>query len=150
MVSIITNLLPLFAGFISGIFKFHLENKSKQQEILLQKLGAEQKGYKRAANIKDKGISWTRRTIALIFTIGLFSIIGAILLIGSLDPQAIVNVPVEGSRYSILSILGITSPTKITDYIQLQGIAIVMPLIEPIIGAVQVIVGFYFGSARTR
>ena len=150
MISILTSLLPLLTGFIGGIFKFHLENKSKQQEILLGKLGAEQKGYKRAAGIKDKGVSWTRRTIALIFTIGLFSIIGLILLMGGLDPDVVVNVPKEGVRHTLFSFIGLTTPTKITDYIQLQGVTVVMPLIEPVIGAVQVIVGFYFGSARTR
>jgi len=150
MFAVLQSVLPLITGFIGGIVKLHLEAKAEQQKLLITRAGLEEKSRRRAASIKDEKVSWTRRTIALIFTIGLFLIIGAILAVGIFSPDTVINVPKEGFRYNLLSIIGITSPKEVVDYVQLSGVAIVMPLVEPIIAAVQVIVGFYFGSARTK
>ena len=150
MLMILQNVLPLFGGFIGGIFKMHLENKAEQQKMLIAGSKLEEKSRRRAGNIKDEKVAWTRRTIALIFTIGLLVIIAIVLVVGAMAPEININVPQVKYKHSLLSLVGITSPKEVQDYVQLTGVTIVMELIAPIISALQVIVGFYFGSAKNK
>jgi hypothetical protein len=148
MISVLTTVLPLLTGFVGGIFKRHLELKAQQMKALIDRGNFEEKSRNRAANLQDDKVSWTRRTIALLFTTSLLFIVVVVTLTGIFSEEMIINVPRISYKDTLFSSIGFTDPKEIKDYVQLQGLTVVAPLLEPVVSAVQVIIGFYFGASR--
>jgi hypothetical protein len=150
MLLLFQGLIPLFSGFFAGIFKLHLENRAEQQRMLIERVRAFDKSAERAASISDKGISFTRRSIALIFTLGIFIILVTLVFFGLTNPSAVVNVPVTEYSNTLLSWLGFTKPNTIIKYEEIRGAVLPAEIIQPVVESLQVIVGFYFGSTRGK
>jgi len=146
MLALLQGLLPLFGGFFAGAFRANMEYKHLQMQILLAKDKKQLKSQELALQVKDKGVAWTRRFLAILFSCSLIGIVASVFLYSFLDPNAVVNVPRETMEHSFFSfLLPWIDPTPTTEYVQLRGLTIILPLIEPIAQPVLMIVGFYFG-----
>ncbi len=150
MIILFKTLLPLILSFVVGMMKSTIEAKQKQMELMIQKFGVEEKSRKRAGNIKDKNIAWTRKTLALIFSLALVGVIVTTIFAGIFNPELVINVPQETFKHSIFSFIGLTSPKIINGYVQLKGVTLALPLIEVLVVITETIVGFYFGAAANR
>ena len=146
MISMLKVFLPILSGFITGLLKAHMENKAKQQEMLLAKAGFEEKTRQNARKMKGKDIAWTRRYIAVLFSTSFVGVFVTIILAGFFNPEISVNIPVEKYKNSFLSLLGFASPKVTTDYVTLKGMTLVYPFMEKLMILTEVIVGFYFGA----
>jgi purine nucleoside permease len=72
--------------------------------------------------------------------------VGLVFLYGFFYPEFTINVPKEVVKNTFLAaLIPWVDPVQTTEYVQLQGLTIVMPLLVPISEAVLMIVGFYFG-----
>jgi len=146
MIAVLTTLAPLIGGFFMGMMRAHMDYKNQQMQLLMNRAGLAEKSSSRAMQITDQKVSWTRRTLALIFSCSLIGMVGTVFLYGFIHPDFTINVPHEVVRNTFLSaIIPWVDTVKTTEYIQLKGLTIVMPLLVPISEAVLMIVGFYFG-----
>jgi hypothetical protein len=146
MMALITTLAPLIGGFFMGMMRAHMEHKNQQMQLLMNRAGIAEKSRTRAMQITDKRVSWTRRTLALIFSCSLIGMVGLVFLYGFFYPEFTINVPKEVVKNTFLAaLIPWVDPVQTTEYVQLQGLTIVMPLLVPISEAVLMIVGFYFG-----
>lgn len=139
------DLLPLIGGGIFGavvkLFSMSMENKRRQNEMLISSLQAKQKAIndvnEHAAN--NEYFAWTRRIIALSVT----AMIGALIFLPYLNPDMTVNMmttATDGGTY----LFGLFD-TKVTKdvWVQLQGV-----VFHPILASsYQAIVGCYFGAS---
>ncbi len=150
MIILLKTLLPLFSGFITGIIKSKMESSSRQQELTLQLLGANEKSRRRAGKIKDKKVAWTRRTLALMFSSTFLGLTSTLVLAGIFNPEMVLNVPQELTKHSLFSFIGLGSPNVINGYVELKGAVLVLPLMETLLITTQAIIGFYFGQAMSN
>lgn len=146
MFSLLKIVAPLILGLISGMMKANMEAKQKQMDLLLRKAGFEENSRKRAANLKGRGIAWTRRYLAILFATSFVGIISTVILAGIFNPDFVINVPKDIYKHSIFSYIGFVNPVITTEYIKLEGLTLVAPLIEKLMIITEAIIGFYFGS----
>jgi hypothetical protein len=150
MISTLTTLAPLIGGFLMGMVRTNMEYKAQHQQHLLDMLSMKHKSQLRAMRVTDKGVAWTRRVLALSFSFSLIAMVGMAFAYGFVYPEATINVPQEVIANSFLSFLiPWVDPVVTTEYVQLQGFTVAMPLLIPVSEAVLMIVGFYFGSGGT-
>lgn len=135
---------PLIIGLIGGLLKANSVAKSEQLNRLMTKAGFEEKSRRRAAGLR--GVAWTRRYIAILFSTSFVGIILSTMLAGIFNPDFIINIPKDVYKYSIFSYVGFTDPIITTEYITLKGMTLVAPLIEKLMIITEIIIGFYFGA----
>ena len=146
MIELLKILIPMGLGIFSGIMKAGSEAKNEQTKMLMKKAGFEEESRKRAANLKGKGVAWTRRYIAILFSTTFVGVVLAIILAGIFNPEFVINIPKETFKHSIFSLIGFVDPDITVDYIELKGMVLVAPLIEKLMIITEIIVGFYFGA----
>lgn len=148
MLILLKTFLPLISSFIFGLFKASMDAKRHQNEMLIERLSAVENTRKRAMQVKDKKVAWTRRVLALLFSCSLIGVMCVIILAGIFNPDLVVNVPQQVFKHSIFSFIGLVQPRVINNYIQLEGVTLALPLLEVMIIITETIIGFYFGSKR--
>lgn len=146
MISIFKIILPLLFGLVGGMLKANMEAKQKQMNMLLQKAGFEEKSRVRASKLKGKGVAWTRRYIAILFSTSFVGVIMATMLAGIFNPDFVINIPKDVYKHSVFSYIGFTNPVITTEYVTLKGMTLVAPLIEKLMIITEIIIGFYFGA----
>ena len=144
MLGLLKILLPLIAGIVSGFLKASSDQRHEQQKMILARAGFEEKSRNRAGALK--GVTWTRRYIAILFSTAFVATLMMIIFAGIFNPDFIVNIPKDVYAHSIFSFIGLTSPTVTQEYVQLQGVTLVAPIIEKLMIITEIIVGFYFGA----
>lgn len=148
MLILIKTLLPLISSFILGMFKASMQAKQQQTELLIQQLTAAEKSRSRAMTIQDSKVSWTRRTLALIFSLTFVALVLILTVAGVFNPDLVINVPQEMFKHSLFSFIGLVKPTVINGYVQLKGLTLALPLIEVLIFICEAVIGFYFGGKK--
>ncbi len=141
------SILSLIIGGVAGILKFlvgkHMEFKHQQQMALMQKAGLEYKDRSRANKINDKGISFTRRTLAFIFAAALT----APIFYGLLHPDATISIPQTYIEKGFWDwVLPWKNGTEVTKYIEVKALVIATPIYD----ICAMIIGFYFGSGGSK
>jgi hypothetical protein len=141
------SILSLIIGGVAGMLKFlvakHMDFKHQQQMALMQKAGLTYKSRSRANKISDKGISFTRRTLALIFAAALT----APIFYGVMHPEATLSIPqtyIERGFWDF--ILPWKNGTEVTKYVEVKALVIATPVYD----ICAMIIGFYFGSGGSR
>ncbi len=138
--SLIMTLVGLLAGIIKDLWMTKIESNQRREEMLLKRAGLLIKDRERAGRIKDKGVHFTRRLIAISFV---FSIVIAPVVFGFVYPHLAINVPIESTVNGFWPFF---DSTKVIKYVALTGVSIPLQLID----AFLLIIGFYFGSAGSK
>lgn len=146
MLEILSLLTPLGGGAIAGMLKSIIEARNAQQMLLLSKLGLDKDDRARATALKDEGVSFTRRYIAILFSTAFVGIVVLVTWLGLTDPDFTINMPYQDFENSWLSKIGLTEPRVVDSYVTLHGFTLVQPLIEKLMFVTEAIVGFYFGA----
>lgn len=141
------SILSLAIGGIAGMLKFlvgkHMDFKHQQQMALMQKAGLEYKDRVRASGVTDKGVSFTRRLLAILFALALT----APIFYGVIYPDSTITVPQTFLERGIWDfILPWKNGTEVTKYIEVKAPIIALPIYD----ICAMIVGFYFGSGGSR
>lgn len=148
MLEAIGSFIPLVGGFIAGMIKSKMDYSHQQQMFLIDMAASAEKSRERAQQLEDKGVAITRRILALTFAGTLSFIVLSVMLYGMFNPEAKINVPNEILKYNLFSWIGLTDPQIIKGYVELTGVTIILPIIQPLTEVVLIVVGFYFGSSR--
>ena len=141
------SLISLAIGGAAGMIKFiigkYLDNKHQQQISLIQRAEVIHKDRLRATEMTSKGVSFTRRVLAIIFALALTSPV----FYGLLYPDTIITVPAYFIEKT--SLFGWILPfgnEEVMRYIEVKSPVIAMPIYE----MCAMIIGFYFGSGGSR
>ena len=139
--------ISLVVGGLGGMLKLiitkHMEFKHQQQMALMEKAGLEFKDKERAATITDKGISFTRRLLAILFALAMVTPVFVTLF----NPDATITVPQTILDRSFWDyILPWREGTEVTKYITVKAPILATPIYD----ICAMIVGFYFGSGGSR
>ena len=142
MSTIVTTLIGIVAGLLKSWVGAAMENNIRKHEMLMEAKGFEFKERVRAGNLK--GVSFTRRFIAISFT---FSLVLAPTLYAFLIPDAMLTIPVIIKEYSFWSmLLPWGSPVENIQYKQVPAMAFIVSLYD----MYALIIGFYFGSGGSK
>jgi len=142
MSTIVTTLIGIVAGLLKSWVGAAMENNIRKHEMLMEAKGFEFKERVRAGNLK--GVSFTRRFIAISFT---FSLVLAPTLYAFLIPDAMITIPVITKEYSFWSmLLPWGSPVENIQYKQVPAMAFIVSLYD----MYALIIGFYFGSGGSK
>jgi hypothetical protein len=133
-------------GVLTGLFKFvlgkWLDSKREEKRHLYSMAGAQLEDRKRAADIKDDKVSFTRRMIAFALTITV-CLPG---IIACFNPDFVMNVPVpsksEGFNFFFISF----GAQESLDYMRITGYTYLLALVD----FYGFIIGYYFGSGGSR
>jgi len=140
------SLISLAIGGAAGMFKFivgkHLENKHQQQMALVQNTKLLHEGRKNAAEIRDSGISFTRRILALIFAAALT----APIFYGIVFPDTLITVPESFIDRGLWGWILPFGGEEMTRYIEVKAPVVALPIYD----ICAMIIGFYFGSGGSR
>ena len=141
------SILSLAIGGVAGMLKFligkHMDFKHQQQMALMQKAGLEYKDRLRASRIASKGVSFTRRVLAILFALALT----APVFYGLFYPDSTISVPQTFLDKGIWDfILPWKNGTEITKYVEIKAPVLAVPIYD----ICAMIVGFYFGSGGSR
>lgn len=143
MTSVFSVIIGGVAGMLKYIISKHMEMKHQQQMALMQKAGLEYKDRNRAARIKDKGISFTRRVLAFIFAAALTVPV----FYGVINPDATISVPETYIEKGFWDwILPWNQGNEMTRYVEVKALVIATPIYD----IAAMIVGFYFGSGGSN
>lgn len=141
------SILSLIVGGVAGMLKYlvgkHMEFKHMQQMALMQKAGLEYKDRLRASRVSDKGVSFTRRLLAILFALALTCPV----FYGLLYPDSTISVPqvfLDKGMWDY--ILPWKNGTEITRYVEIKAPVLALPIYD----ICAMIVGFYFGSGGSR
>ena len=141
------SILSLIIGGAAGMLKYlvgkHMDFKHQQQMALMQKAGLEYKDRSRADKISDKGISFTRRLLAIIFACALT----APIFYGLFFPESTISVPqtfLDKGLWDML--LPWKNGTEVTRYVEVKAPVLALPIYD----ICAMIIGFYFGSGGSR
>lgn len=142
-----TSIFSLIVGGAAGLLKYiistHLEFKHQQQMALMQKAGLQIEDRKRASKLRDKGISFTRRVLALMFA----SALTAPIFLSILYPDMTISVPQQLVERSFLdALLPWGESSKNIKYVEVKAPIIAMPIYD----MCAMIIGFYFGSGGSN
>lgn len=141
------SVLSLIIGGVAGMLKFligkHMEFKHQQQMALMQKAGLEYKDRSRANNIKDSGVSFTRRILAILFAAALT----APVFYGLFYPDSTISVPQTFIEKGFWDwILPWEDGKEVTKYVEIKAPVLAVPIYD----ICAMIIGFYFGSGGSR
>ena len=141
------SILSLAVGGIAGMLKFligkSMDFKHQQQMALMQKAGLEYKDRLRASRMTSKGVSFTRRLLAVIFAAALT----APVFYGLLNPDSTISVPQTFLDRGIWDfILPWKNGTEVIKYVEIKAPVLAVPIYD----ICAMIVGFYFGSGGSR
>jgi hypothetical protein len=141
------SILSLAIGGVAGMLKFligkHMEFKHQQQMALMQKAGLEYKDRLRASRMTSKGVSFTRRVLAIMFALALTSPI----FYGLFYPDSTISVPQTFLDKGLWDfILPWREGTKVTEYVEIKAPVLAVPIYD----ICAMIIGFYFGSGGSR
>ena len=132
------------AGFIKFAYSSHMENKRLDLERQVILAGGNLKDLERAGNIKDRGVSLTRRTMALSFTFTLCAIALSPLFLGS---EATLTLPQDVVDRSFWDyVLPWREGKVVTQYITAKAPVLAAPIVD----LAAACVAFYFGSGGSR
>ena len=141
------SILSLIIGGVAGMIKFLM---AKHMELNHQRMIAGMVNAKevlasqnRASKIKDTGVSFTRRMLALIFAAALT----APIFYGVFNPDATISIPqtfIERGFWDML--LPWKNGTEVTKYVEVKALVIATPIYD----ICAMIIGFYFGSGGSR
>lgn len=134
------------AGVVVGLFKFvvgkYMDNKREEHRHLMSMAGAVLEDRKRATDIKDDKVSFTRRMIA-------FALTATVCLPGimaCINPEFVMNIPVpkkhEGFNLFFISVGG----SETIEYMKITGYTYLMAIVD----FYGFIIGYYFGSGGSR
>ena len=142
-----TSVLSVIIGGAAGIIKFlitkHFDFKQQEKEAWMQAAGIRLKSQNRAGKISDKGISFTRRLLALIFAAALTTPV----FYGLIYPDATISVPETYLKKGIWDyILPWKEGKEMVKYVEIKAPVLAMPVYD----ICAMIVGFYFGSGGSR
>lgn len=142
-----TSILSLAIGGVAGMLKFiiskHME--FRQEERIAGSVHAKEllASRNRAANLGDKGVSFTRRVLAFTFAAGLV----APVFYGLMYPDATITVPETYLKKGMWDhLLPWREGKEMVKYIEIKAPIIAMPIYD----ICAMIIGFYFGSGGSR
>jgi hypothetical protein len=140
MSPVITTIIGLVGGILKDLIMTSMKHSQNRHDALMEKAGLVVSDRRRAGSIKDTGVAFTRRLIALAF-VG--CLVVAPVVFSFIYPDSTINVPktVLKGGFWIFS-----SPKETLEYVQLSGITYVLYLIDML----GLIIGYYFGSGGTR
>ena len=143
MNTILSALIGGAAGLAKFLFTSYMENRRMELEIIQARVRMTTADRERAANVKDKGVSYTRRVLALLLCCTLC----APVWYGFFWPDATITVPqtfLERGFWEI--ILPWKEATEVTKYVTVPAPILAMPIYD----LAAMAVGFYFGSGGSR
>lgn len=120
-----------------------MELKHQEEMLKLQALTKMEQSRKRASTITDKGVSFTRRLLAIIFAAALT----APIFYGLFYPESTISVPQTFIDRGFWDwILPWKNGTEVTKYVEVKSPILAMPVYD----ICAMIIGFYFGSGGSR
>ena len=113
--TVITTVAGLVVGVLKDLLAMRMKQKHQEQQALMDAAGIVMKDRERASDVKDQGVSWTRRIIAFALT----AVVIAPAILAFIDPHFVINIPItnKDDGWSFLFFSGGASET--TTYIQL-------------------------------
>lgn len=137
MWTLVTNLAPALSGLLLGMFNASKERDLEKHRMELELRGLAARETEAARAMQGPGIQFTRRLIVCSFVASLVVIPALFSLI---YPDKLISVPRSVVEGRFLFFEG----HEVVEYIKVQGMVLVMPLIDML----GIMVGYYFGARR--
>ena len=143
MNTLLSALIGGAAGILKFLFATYMENQRRKDDAMLAAANIQIKDRERAANVKDNGVSFTRRVLALILTLTLCAPVWYSLI----HPDSTITIPQTVLDRGFWDwVLPWKDAKEITEYVSVPSPIIAMPIYD----LAAMAVGFYFASGGSR